>query len=141
MDFEDFLLSFIEQVQPGDIEKIVPLLILNDLICADDLLDMPNDWLQENCDVIAEGETFQILQEKNGKHRMFVDDWDNPPEPYALQVKCHIVAKEEIPVDEYGDFEVDPQKHGADYCAELSNSAHLNMDGQTVITYAWFVTD
>ena len=45
MDFEDFLLSFIEQVQPGDIDKIVPLLILNQLICADDLLDMPNDWL------------------------------------------------------------------------------------------------
>lgn len=141
MDFEDFLLSFIEQVQPGDIDKIVPLLILNQLICADDLLDMPNDWLKENCDVIAEGDTFQILQEKKGKRRMFVDEFENPYEPYPLQVQCHIIAKEEIPIDDYGDFDVDPKKHEADYCAELSNSAHMNMDGQTVITYAWFSVD
>lgn len=141
MDFEDFLLSFIEQVQAGDIEDIIPLLILNQLVVSDDLLDAPNEWLKKHCEVIAEGDTFQILQEKKGKRRMFVDDFDDPATPYPIEVQCHIVAKEEIPIDDYGDFEVDTQKHGADYCAELSNSAHLNMDGQTVITYAWFVTD
>ena len=139
MDFEDFFLSFIEQVKTEDIEDIVSLLILHELVTCDDLLDLPNEWLNKHCEVIAEGETFQIFQEKKGKHRMFVDDFDNPYEPYPIAVQCDIVAKEEIPIDEFGDFEVDPKKYNADLCAEIMNSAHLNGEGKTVITYAWFV--
>ena len=141
MDFEDFFLSFIEQVKKGDIENIIPLLIINELIDVDDLLDMPNYWLKENCDVIAEGDGFQIYQETKGKRRMFVEDISNPSEPYPIQVKCHIVAKEEVLLDVYDEFDIDVEKHEADYCAELFNSTHLNMDGKTVTTCAWFVVD
>lgn len=142
MDFEDFLLSFISQVQTDDIDNIIPLLIINDVISADDLLDMPNEWLKKNCDVIAEGDTFQVLQEKKGKRRMFVDDCEySYGEPYPITVQCHIIAKEEIPVDEFGDYEIDAGKHNGDFCAELLNSTHMNMDGKTVVTYAWFAID
>lgn len=138
MNFEEFFLSFVEQTQGEDIENIIPLLLINGLIDPDDMLNLPDKWLQVNCDVIAHGDHFEILQEKKGKRRIFVDDYDDPTAPFPICAECSLVAKEEVVIDEYDDFDKDPDKYKADYCAEIINSSHMNMDGKSVLTCAWF---
>lgn len=143
MDFEDFLLSFIKHVKPDDVHDILPLLLVNNVIDEDDILDAPSDWLQKNCDVIAEGEGFSVFKErktKDGKNRLFIIGEEDDV-MYCLQQTFRIIATEEVPVGEYGEISVNPDAHSAPYSEILLNSQHMNMDGDTVVTYAWFDID
>lgn len=133
MNFEEYLISFLKQVNAEDIEDIIPLLIINGYVSATDYLDLPNEYLSRHCDVIVEAENFQVVKEKNGK-RYFVEDYEGIYEPLT---QVELLGTRDIPSTDFNEIALD-EFEGALFCGEIIDSTQVNEDGEIIITVGWF---